>query len=102
MAEIRFCNPPTLKQLEKTISGIRNAERPFHIVHFDGHGTYLSKIGVGVLTFERENARTHLAPGAELRDLLSRLDSPLALLEVRRGSDLSDRPVFGSVTPALL
>ncbi len=39
---------------------------------------------------------------ADLGDLLTRLDIPLALLEACGGSDLSDRPVFGSVAPALL
>ncbi len=102
MAEVNFCDPPTLKQLEKTISGARKAKRPFHIVHFDGHGTYLPKTGVGALAFERENAKTHLVSGIDLGDLLTRLDIPLALLEACRGSDLSDRPVFGSVAPALL
>ncbi|MCP4688200.1 MAG: CHAT domain-containing protein, partial [Desulfobacterales bacterium] len=102
MAEVSFCDPPTLARLEKTISEARKAKQPYHIVHFDGHGTYLPKIGVGTLAFERENAKNHLVSGAELGDLLSRLDIPLALLEACRGSDLSDRPVFGSVAPALL
>ncbi|MCP4687751.1 MAG: CHAT domain-containing protein, partial [Desulfobacterales bacterium] len=102
MAEVSFCDPPTLKGLEKMISEARKAKRPFHIVHFDGHGTYLPKTGVGALAFERENAKTHLVSGIDLGDLLTRLDIPLALLEACRGSDLSDRPVFGSVAPALL
>ena len=32
-------------------------------MHFDGHGTYLPRTGVGALTFEREDGTTHLVRG---------------------------------------
>ena len=80
----------------------RRTNQPYHIVHFDGHGTYLAKTGVGALAFEREDATTHLATGVNVGDLLARLDVPLVLLEACRGADLSDKAVFGSVAPALL
>ncbi len=99
---VDFCDPPTLPQLEKNISQARKEKKPYHIVHFDGHGTYMPKTGVGALAFENEQAKTELVPGTRLGDLLSRLDVPLVLLEACRGSDLSDQPVFGSVAPALL
>ncbi len=57
---------------------------------------------MGALAFERDDAKTHLVAGSELGDLLARLDIPLVILEACRSSDLSDRPVFGSVAPALL
>jgi CHAT domain-containing protein len=40
--------------------------------------------------------------GQRFGDILSRLEVPLVILEACRTSDLSDRPVFGSVAPALL
>ncbi|MBU1750818.1 MAG: CHAT domain-containing protein, partial [Chloroflexi bacterium] len=101
-AEVDFCDPPTLARLEEMVSQARKDGRPYHIVHFDGHGTYLPKTGVGALCFEREDAATHLVTGTQLGDLLARLDVPLVLLEACRSADLSDRPVFGSVAPALL
>ncbi len=97
-----FCEPPTLAALEQRVAQARRVRQPYHIVHFDGHGTYLSKTGVGALAFEREDAKTHLVTGVQVGDLLARLDVPLVLLEACRGADLSDRAVFGSVAPALL
>ncbi len=85
MAEVSFCDPPTLAGLEKTISEAQKAKKPFHIVHFDGHGTYPPKTGVSALAFERENAKTHLVSGIDLGDPLTRLDIPPAPLEARRG-----------------
>jgi len=99
---VDFCDPPTLARLEETISRARRVGRPYHIVHFDGHGTYLPKTGVGALCFERDDETTHLVTGSALGDLMARLSVPLVLLEACRTASLSDRPVFGSVAPALL
>ena len=100
--EVEFCDPPTLARLEEMISEARKAKRPYHIVHFDGHGTYLPKTGVGALVFENEEAKTDLVTGTRFGDLMARQEVPLVLLEACRGADLSDRPVFGSLAPALL
>jgi len=99
---VDFCEPPTLVELEKTISQARKDNLPYHIVHFDGHGAYLPRSGVGALAFENEDAKCHWVTGNDLGVLLARLDVPMVLLEACRSSDLSDKPVFGSVAPALL
>ncbi len=103
-ASVDYCEPPTLGRLEEMISEARKKKRPFHVVHFDGHGAYLPQTGVGALAFELDETgeKTHLVAGRELGDLLSRLEVPLVLLEACRSSALSKRPVFGSVAPALL
>ena len=99
---VDFCDPPTLARLEETISQARRKNQPYHIVHFDGHGTYMPRTGVGALVFERDDVTTHLVPGRQFGDLLVNLEVPLVLLEACRTADLSDKPVFGSVAPALL
>jgi tetratricopeptide (TPR) repeat protein len=100
--ELEFCEPPTLSRLEEQISAARREQKPFHIVHFDGHGTYLPRTGVGALCFEKDDRGVDLVEGRRLGDLLARLDIPLVMLEACRTSDLSDQPVFGSLAPALL
>jgi tetratricopeptide (TPR) repeat protein len=99
---IDFCDPPTLAQLEEMISDAREGGTPYHIVHFDGHGTFFPRSAKGALAFEKPDETTDLVAGQTLGDLLARLDVPLVLLEACRTSDLSDKPVFGSVAPALL
>ena len=46
--EITALRPPTFEQLQKTLTDAKAAGRPFHIVHFDGHGMYadLSQTGL--------------------------------------------------------
>ncbi|SMF96056.1 CHAT domain-containing protein [Methylomagnum ishizawai] len=38
--DIAVLRPPTYEQLQKTLAEAKRAGQPFHIVHFDGHGTY--------------------------------------------------------------
>jgi tetratricopeptide (TPR) repeat protein len=38
--DIKALRPPTFERLQKELSNAKEAGRPFHIVHFDGHGIY--------------------------------------------------------------
>ena len=38
--EITALRPPTYEQLQETLTDAKDAGKPFHIVHFDGHGVY--------------------------------------------------------------
>jgi tetratricopeptide (TPR) repeat protein len=38
--EIKALRPPTFERLQKELADAKAAGRPYHIVHFDGHGTY--------------------------------------------------------------
>jgi len=99
---IDFCEPPTFAALGDRLAAARRAGAPYHLVHFDGHGQYYPLTGVGALCFERPDRKTDLIEGPRLADLLSRLQVPLVLLEACRGAQVSDRPVFGALAPALL
>jgi hypothetical protein len=100
--QLEMCEPPTFRQLEEQLAEARRQRQPYHIVHFDGHGTFLPTTGLGALAFERPDETSDLVPAPRLGDLMVRQGVPLVLLEACRGADLSDRPVFGSVAPALL
>ena len=51
-AELTILSPPTFAALERELSNARKADKPFHVVHFDGHGVYRKDIGLGGLCFE--------------------------------------------------
>lgn len=38
--DIKALRPPTFEQLQKELTDSKEAGRPYHIVHFDGHGIY--------------------------------------------------------------
>ncbi|MAU00227.1 MAG: hypothetical protein CL608_24065 [Anaerolineaceae bacterium] len=39
--DLDVLRPPTFEQLSKALNRAKDAGRPYHIVHFDGHGTYI-------------------------------------------------------------
>jgi tetratricopeptide (TPR) repeat protein len=51
-AELTILSPPTFAALERELTSARKANKPFHVVHFDGHGVYQKDIGLGGLCFE--------------------------------------------------
>lgn len=102
--EITALRPPTFEQLQKQLSDAKAAGRPYHIVHFDGHGIYedLSKtkladwlLTIGALTlggkphgkhgyllFEHADSEKKMRPvsGAELGQLLHDSGVPVLVL----------------------
>jgi tetratricopeptide (TPR) repeat protein len=52
LVKIHVLSPPTLPALRDELDRARNEKRPYHVVHFDGHGVYNRNIGLGGLCFE--------------------------------------------------
>ncbi len=105
-AQVDFCRPPTLDQLEKMLSEARRMGEPYHILHFEGHGDYSPELGLGVLAFERAAPTgewpSDMVPADRFGDVLAHSNLPLVVLEACRSSDLAHRPIFTSVAPRLL
>jgi tetratricopeptide (TPR) repeat protein len=102
--DITALRPPTFEQLQKELTAAKAAGRPFHIVHFDGHGMYedlsqttladwLKAINVltlggkpngqhGYLLFEHPGSREKMRPvsGGELGQLLHDTGVPVLTL----------------------
>jgi tetratricopeptide (TPR) repeat protein len=47
LAEFKVLEPPTFAALERELESV-----PYHVVHFDGHGVYDRRHGLGALCFE--------------------------------------------------
>ena len=45
-------SPPTLPALRTELERARNEKKPYHVVHFDGHGVFNREVGLGGLCFE--------------------------------------------------
>lgn len=50
--ELTLLDPPTFPALEEKLQEAFDAGESFHVVHFDGHGIYDPKLGLGALCFE--------------------------------------------------
>lgn len=45
---------PTLSALREALQRAKAAGQPYHVLHFDGHGTYNRRVGLGGLCFEHD------------------------------------------------
>ena len=102
--DITALRPPTFEHLQKQLTNAKAAGRPYHIVHFDGHGCYedLSKTSLadwlkainaltlggktsgkhGYLLFEHPGSEEKIRPvsGAEIGQLLHDTGVPVLVL----------------------
>jgi hypothetical protein len=52
LVKLHVLDPPTLPALRDELDRARTARKPYHVVHFDGHGVYDRRVGLGGLCFE--------------------------------------------------
>ena len=52
LAEFKILTPPTAEALEEELRTAAETEKPYHVVHFDGHGVFSKEHGLGALCFE--------------------------------------------------
>ncbi|MCB0205990.1 MAG: CHAT domain-containing protein, partial [Anaerolineae bacterium] len=116
--EITALRPPTFERLQEALGDAKAAGRPFHIVHFDGHGVYEDLSGTtwadwlktmsvltlggprtgkhGYLLFEHPGSRDNLRPvsGEELGKLLHDSGVPVLALNACQSAmhEAAERP----------
>ena len=110
-AEVRldFCRPPTLTRLEEMLRETKRNKQPYHIVHFDGHATFLPEIDLGALCFERPDGAGSVGPtitdfvrADRMGELLADYEIPLVILEACRTGTIGKVAVFRSIAPRLI
>ncbi len=52
LVQVDILQPPTFPALKAALKQARDAGDPYEIVHFDGHGVYDRRVGLGALCFE--------------------------------------------------
>ncbi len=52
LVKLQVLSPPTLPALRSELDRARQEKKPYHVVHFDGHGVYDRTVGLGGLCFE--------------------------------------------------
>lgn len=76
--ELVVLRPPTLEGLAETLRAALAAGEPFHVVHFDGHGTRFAD--TGVLGFERPDGGEDPVPAGDVAEALAVAGVPLVVL----------------------
>jgi tetratricopeptide (TPR) repeat protein len=86
--QLSLLHPATYPALEAELARAQLAGEPYHVVHFDGHGVYDHRVGLGGLCFE-DPRDSHKLTGRrhqtvytnQLGPLLNNYRIPLVLLE---------------------
>lgn len=88
LVQVTLLDPPTLPALRDELDRARAAHQPYHVLHFDGHGVYDRRAGLGGLCFEDprdagllERRRHETVASPELGALLDEHRIPLVFLE---------------------
>ena len=113
LVELDILEPPTFKALSQRLKLRADQGRPYHVVHFDGHGSYkreVSEIGKqGVLYFEAALTddlllgRIHQSvAGDQLADLLREHATPIFFLEACQSAQSHEHPDASVATQLLL
>lgn len=107
-AKLSILTPPTFPALEKTLRKAAEAGEPFDVVHFDGHGVYDRRVGLGALCFEDpkdaeelERRAVQLIHAEKLAEVIRDRRIPLVFLEACQTAKSEDDPT-ASVAAKLL
>jgi tetratricopeptide (TPR) repeat protein len=99
-AEVEFLYPPTLAALTKRL---RDKNAPaIHCVHFDGHGVYDARLGLGYLLFENDTHHQDLVDANRLGTLLSDCKVPLMVLSACQSAMQKETNPYASVAARLI
>jgi len=94
---VDFCRPPTLARMEEMLSAAERQGQPYHMVHFDGHGTFQPDVELGALCFEKSQPQTATKTEKDevladrLGNLLAAHNIPLVILEACRSGQVGPR-----------
>ncbi|WP_437723285.1 tetratricopeptide repeat protein [Sorangium sp. So ce861] len=107
--EVEVLRPPTLSALR---TRLRDAKRPVHVLHFDGHGHFEPAAsahdgpcmdgGTGTLAFEDEDGGHDPVAAPQLAQVLQNSGVPLVVLNACRSARGGDNDAFSSVAAALV
>lgn len=108
LLELTMLTPPTFPALEEALRRAAEAGNPFHVVHFDGHGVYDPKLGLGALCFEHpqdvdklEKRRMQLVHAEKLAEVFRGHRVSLVFLEACQTAKVEEDPT-ASVAAKLL
>lgn len=122
--DIDVLRPPTFRNLRETLNGARREGKPYHIVHFDGHGGYgvMREEGraraagterfqgaEGCLAFETEPAagqdvKENLVKASELGQVLFQCGIPMVVMNACQSAMIDEQAesAYASVAAKLL
>ena len=108
LARLTVLSPPTFPGLQEALREARQRGTPFQVVHFDGHGVFDRRLGLGGLCFEDptdsqkpEERGSQIIDAPDLGAVMKDYRIPLFFLEACQTAQ-TDKDPTASVAAALL
>jgi len=98
--DVEFLYPPTLAALDRRLHD--RAAPQVHVVHFDGHGVYDTRKGLGYLLFENAEHGQDLVDADRLGTLLVNTHVPLMALNACQSAAQQEADPYASVAARLI
>ncbi|MEM9219763.1 MAG: tetratricopeptide repeat protein [Cyanobacteria bacterium P01_F01_bin.150] len=99
LVKVDILSPPTFPALKEALKRGQEENDPYEIVHFDGHGVYDRRVGLGALCFEHPRdggklgqRRVELVYAGELATELRHYGVPLMVLDACQTAQAKDDP----------
>ena len=99
LVQVEILHPPTFPALKGALQRAKGEDKPYEIVHFDGHGIYDRRVGLGALFFEdpRDSQklgerRLQLVHATELAAELRAYGVPLVYLDACQTAQATQDP----------
>lgn len=108
LVELTVLTPPTFPALREALKRAADVGQPFDVVHFDGHGVYDRKLGLGGLCFEDpqdfnkpQQRRMSFVDAQEMAVIMRDYRIPLVFLDACQTAKIENDPT-ASVAARLL
>lgn len=108
LVELEVLTPPTFGALRERLKQAADANNPFDVVHFDGHGVYDPEHGLGGLCFENPRDVQKIVQRAmafvDAKDLAAEMRNyriPLVFLDACQTAKVEDDPTASVATRLL-
>ena len=108
LVHFKILEPPTYPALVAELARAADAQEPYHVIHFDGHGVWSHEHGLGMLCFENpadlaklEGRRHELIDAGKLAGLVHERHVPLFFLEACQTA-MTEKDPSASVAGRLL
>jgi tetratricopeptide (TPR) repeat protein len=113
--ELAVLRPPTLDALKATLAEAASEGRPYHILHFDGHGTFGTRAAGsagahqydsggarGYVVFEKEGGGADFVPAEEFGLVVNQARVPLVVLNACRSGWVGEAAAEAAVATRVL
>jgi pSer/pThr/pTyr-binding forkhead associated (FHA) protein len=100
--QVGLLENPTFSSFKARLEAAQSLGMPYHIIHFDGHGSYFGSYDASMLCFEDSRGHTQLVPAKKFAEALAGSSVRLALVSATVSEMGIENGMLTTVGPILI